>query len=408
MIIAFTKDWDDVPTCTTHILREMAKTRPVLWIESIGTRRPSFKSGGKDLRRLVRRLIRLWRGPERKENRLWVLAPLLIPKPAAPWQCRLNRILFRFQERAALRTIRRSAGSVPRAPVSPSEYWSFVPNAADLLPVKARATVVYYCADNWALFPDLDGAYLGIKERELAARADVIFASARGLVDKMRHLVQEVRTNGADNVEPARPQVVYAPHGVEYTEFARALDPDVPIPEDLAAFPRPVIGFYGNICPWIDFDLVADLAAARPAWSFVLIGGIQCEVGSLAHASNIHLLGRREHAVLPLYCRGFDAAMIPYNLGDPRMETVNPVKAKELLAAGVPIVAADLPELRGFGRDVLCCRHKAEWLAGLEQQIARTDRRDISRRMQPEDWPARVAWLRRTVDAGTLGRGGDS
>jgi hypothetical protein len=54
-IVAFTKDWSDVPTCTTHVLREMAKALPVLWIESIGTRKPSL-AAGKDVRRIGRRL----------------------------------------------------------------------------------------------------------------------------------------------------------------------------------------------------------------------------------------------------------------------------------------------------------------------------------------------------------------
>ena len=78
MIIAFTKDWDDVPTCTTHVLREMAKTIPVLWIESIGTRMPHVASV-RDWGRGLKRLARLFAAPEHRENKLWVLSPLLIP-----------------------------------------------------------------------------------------------------------------------------------------------------------------------------------------------------------------------------------------------------------------------------------------------------------------------------------------
>lgn len=51
-IVAFTKDWNDVPTCTTHILRAMGQTRPVLWVNSIGMRKPSLASG-RDLPRIT-------------------------------------------------------------------------------------------------------------------------------------------------------------------------------------------------------------------------------------------------------------------------------------------------------------------------------------------------------------------
>jgi hypothetical protein len=196
--------------------------------------------------------------------------------------------------------------------------------------------------------------------------------------------------------------VHYAPHGVSYELFSQALRPDMVVPPDLAALPEPRIGFYGNVYPWIDFDLVERLARARPPWHFVLIGGIFCDVGRLQALPNVHFLGRREHGALPAYCKGFSAAMIPYDLRDPRMESVNPVKTRELLAAGVPVVAADVPELRGMEPDVLLARDVGQWLAGLERQMARADRPAISARMAGADWSAKVAWLRSVVDRAGL------
>jgi hypothetical protein len=93
---------------------------------------------------------------------------------------------------------------------------------------------------------------------------------------------------------------------------------------------------------------------------------------------------------LPAYCRGFDAAIIPYDLGDPRMESVNPVKARELLAAGVPVVASQLPELECLTPDVLRAAGLADWLAALDRQIARTDRDSISERRRGDGWAGRV------------------
>lgn len=344
--------------------------------------------GGKDWGRLARRLAGMLKGAERKENYLWVLAPVLIPKPTVRWQCVLNNCLFRLQEGAALRRARHHSPLTARH--SPSEYWSFIPNTADLLPRRRRGAVVYYCTDNWSLFSNLNGVYLAAKERELVARADVVFATSMPLVDRIRAML--------DDTKRYRTQVIYAPHGVEHAKFTKALSDDTHVPADMLRLSKPVVGFYGNICSWIDFDLIVRLAMARPGWSFVLIGAVQCDVDRLEGVANVHLVGRREHDVLPVYCKAFSVAMIPYDLADPRMETVNPVKGRELLAAGVPIVAADLPELRGFGEDIICCRGDAEWLAAMEKQIARQDRSEISQRMKQEDWSSKVARLRQEVE----------
>jgi glycosyltransferase involved in cell wall biosynthesis len=379
-IIAFTKDWNDVPTCTTHILRTMGRTMPVLWINSIGLRRPQLGSG-RDLRRVTDRLRRAWRGPEWKENRLAVLAPLVIPKARSPLAHCLNRQLLRW-------TARWSAAD--------TEFWTFVPSAVDYVGCFRERKVIYYCVDDWSKFTNLDVAWIAQKETELLRRADLVFASSRFLEAKCRAVAGD--------------RVHYMPHGVEHAKFAAALAPDLSIPPDLQQVrshpssliphPSPIIGFYGNINDWIDFPLIRRLAELRPAWSFVLIGPTYCDVREVTGLANVHLLGRREHDQLPAYCKGFDAALIPYRLDHPRMESVNPVKLRELLAAGVPVVAADLPEVRGISAFVRVARTAEEYLTGLECFLAgKPDRAAISAERRDDDWNARVAEIRRIVDA---------
>jgi len=389
VIVAFTKDWDDVPTCTTHILREMGKTVPVLWVGSIGTRKPSAVSV-KDLRRIVKRI---WCGllpPEHKENRLYVLHPLLIPKATSRWAVALNRLVLRryvlrfmrmmengphgngadcesipcgrsaaHRGRFALPCEAASDGRAVGRGVSPGggrsvwsyrghksaagaiEYWCFVPNAVDLLPERKTAAkrgdkIVYYVADDWTAFHNLDGAWMKAKEEALVGRADCIFAVSEYLVEKLRKACARMGRTGDD-------LVVHMPHGVDHAWFEKALDKSVALPPELQGMAGPIIGFYGNLHPWVDFGLIEQLAVARPSWHFVLIGEDYGVPESLQGCPNVHLLGRREHGVLVDYCRGFDAAIIPYDMGQARMESVNPVKTKELLSAGVAVVAAAVP-----------------------------------------------------------------
>lgn len=374
-VVAFAKDWDDVPTCITHVVRGLSATREVLWLNSIGTRKPALTSS-RDLARIRARIQRVFRSSEIKQPHLRVQAPLLIPKVESPLARWVNRAIFRLQTHRELE--RMGNGRV--------EYWVGAPNAVDLLPEKTGDNVViYYCVDDWSQFPQMGGEWLARKEAQLLERADIVFTPAR-------HLEGKLRAMGATKVH-------YIPHGVDYALFRFAAEGQLVVPQDIADLPRPVIGFYGNVHSWIDFALVRDLAKARPSWTFVLIGQVYCDVSILQDCPNVRLLGRREHAALPSYCQGMSAAMIPYDLSDVRMESVNPVKTKELLAAGVPVVASDIPELRGYGQDVLTCRSQDEWIRALEVQVARSDRRGISERMRPHDWSARIDDMVRIVDA---------
>ncbi|MCX7592015.1 MAG: glycosyltransferase [Kiritimatiellae bacterium] len=375
-IIAFTKDWEDVPPSTPHVLRHMARDLPVLWVNSIGTRKPSLHKPV-HFRRVLRRLRAFLRPIEHKENRLWVLAPLVIPQARSSVARRLN-VWFFWQ------TVQRGWKILGDAPL---EIWCFVPNAVDLLPHPRKgidAFVVYYCTDDWPRFPYLDQEWMAEREQVLLRRADVIFTPSKALKERFAVTVGE--------------KVRYAPHGVEYEKFARALDPATRVPEEVAKLPRPVIGFYGNLYPWVDFKLVLELARCKPHWSFVLIGGIFADVSMFASTKNVHFLGRREHEELPAYCAGFDAAIIPYDMNDPRMQTVSPVKVRELLAAGVPIAAADIPELRGFHAAVVLCRSTADWLEALERLVRLDHRAEISQSVCTHSWVHRVAELRRIVE----------
>jgi glycosyltransferase involved in cell wall biosynthesis len=244
--------------------------------------------------------------------------------------------------------------------------------------------VIYYGVDDWSKYPGVDPAWVLDCERRLLARADTVFAASRYLEARWRPV--------------AGHRVHYMPHGVWHGAFAAALDADLRVPEEVASLPAPRVGFYGNLYDWIDFDLLDRLAAARPRWSFVMIGPVYCDITRLRHRANVHFLGRRTPEQLPACCKGFDVALIPYKLSDARMESVNPVKLRELLAAGVPVVSSDIPEVRDISRYVATARTTEAFLTALDAAIAAGyDRADISRERLADDWSARVREIRRII-----------
>jgi glycosyltransferase involved in cell wall biosynthesis len=62
---------------------------------------------------------------------------------------------------------------------------------------------------------------------------------------------------------------------------------------------------------------------------------------------NVHLLGRRPYSALPGYCKAFDVALLPF-VKNELTEYANPLKLREYLAAGLPVVSTDIPEARAL------------------------------------------------------------
>ncbi len=136
-------------------------------------------------------------------------------------------------------------------------------------------------------------------------------------------------------------------HGVEHSHFARALDASTVIPDDVARLPRPIVGFHGLVAEWVDLDAMEAVAHALPHGSLVIVGDIHdADRGGLArlHARrNVHFVGRRPYEALPGYCKAFDVALLPFKKNE-LTENANPLKLREYLAAGLPVVSTDIPE----------------------------------------------------------------
>jgi len=186
----------------------------------------------------------------------------------------------------------------------------------------------YDCMDEWDSFPRI-GAALLEEERHLVTDCDLLTVTGRLLEEKWRSVAKNALLirNGVDNVF-----------------FSERLVPN----ELLNDVPRPIIGYYGALAEWVDFELIAALATACPDWRFVLIGDhFTPEVERLKGHANVHLLGLQPYADMPRYLYHFDACIIPFKLNK-ITHAVDPVKFYEFLAGGKPIIATPLEELRPF------------------------------------------------------------
>ena len=70
-------EWDsEIPTNQHHLMAELSRRTPVLFIESLGLRRPTLSA--RDVRRMLRRLARSFR-PLHRYGNVHVLTPAVVP-----------------------------------------------------------------------------------------------------------------------------------------------------------------------------------------------------------------------------------------------------------------------------------------------------------------------------------------
>lgn len=273
-------------------------------------------------------LRRRWSAPGSRlrpaEQNVWVLEPPLF----LPFGNR-HRGVNRLNQRRLAVALRRAMAELGfRAPV----LWTYLPGSADLAAQVPHRSLCYDCVDDHAAFTGLlDPAVVRAMEDELLRRADVVLATAEALHRRCAAV---------------HPGAALVPNAVDFEHFLAATR-EGPVPPEVAALPRPRVGFIGALGDWIDLPLLARLASAHPKVPVVLVGPVLTAVTALRGIPNVHLLGPRPYRSLPDYLRGFDICLNPFRINELTVG-VNPIKLYEYLAAGKEVVSTDLPEVRAF------------------------------------------------------------
>ena len=350
LVLISTADWDN-PYWTNkqHTTIELARAGyRVLYIESQGLRAPTATA--KDMRRIWSKLKNGLRPPRRVRENVLVWAPLVIPLH----RYRVVQSLNRWALAAGLRFWCIVFG------LKPFILWTYSPMTTRLYLLSGYEAVVYHAVDDVKAQPGMPRETIAAAEHELSTRADVIFTTAPHL--------QEIHAK-------LNPNTHYFPNVADFAHFNTALDETTIIPDDLSRIPGPRIGFVGAISSYkLDFELIRDLAAKKPVWSFVFIGEVgegdpRTSVSMFDGMANVHFLGGRPYKLLPAYLKGMDAVMQPSLLNE-YTRSMFPMKFFEYLAAGKCIVSTKLPALADYTQIADFCTTSDEFAMALSRILA--------------------------------------
>ena len=372
-IICFCNDWDGDPLSKKQIVTRLAQKNRILWVNSTGNRNPT--ASVHDLRRAFKKVIAFIRGCRPVATNISVFSPLVIPFHGSALARRINRKLLSW---SLLRAVRKLKFDRPTT-------LTFVPSSAEVVGTLGERMVIYYCVDEYSQFSGTDKSAILQMEQRLIEKSGLVVVSAEPLLEsKRKH----------------NPNTHLITHGVDVDHFRKACLPETRVPPDCEEIRGPIIGFFGLIADWVDLEVVRSLAEARPQWSFVMIGEVRTETSRLRGLPNVHFLGRRSYQDLPGYCKAFDVAILPFVWNELTL-AANPLKMREYLAAGLPLVATPLPEVQRLRHLVHLARTPEDYLAHIDRLIG-TGRvgphMSVSRRMDSESWDQKVEQLSQLVE----------
>lgn len=372
-LVVFGEDWGRHPSSTQHLIRQLSGDRRVLWVNSIGMRRP--KLGARDVKRIWEKASGIVSGhraqaPETDNapcKNLSVLAPFAVPWPGSRLAGMLNR-----------RTLGRQIGrNLQARNMSRPIVWASLPTATVALGTLNERAVVYYCGDDFGALAGVDHAPVLEMETRLVERADLIIAASETLAERF----------------PAS-KTLLLPHGVDHDLFATPCERASDLPSD-----GPVAGFYGSLASWLDYDMLIDAARELSDWTFVFIGRIESDLGGLASLPNVRLLGERPHHALPSYVQHWDVSLLPFR-DCPQITACNPLKLREYLAAGTPIATTRFPALAPYERLTQVAASPVEFTEAIRQAGGDRARNELRRRFVARDsWQSRAAQLESVLEA---------
>jgi glycosyltransferase involved in cell wall biosynthesis len=296
-------------------------------------------------------------------------------------------MVIKINAQILIRHVRRTMKALEiRSPI----LWLYEPYQIDLIGKFGEKLSCYHNYDEFANFTHNSRIRELVRhlDDQLCSRVDVVFTTSRSQGEHRRAF---------------NPNTYCTPNGVDFDLFNKALNPETPIPSDIAGLKKPVIGFVGWLGYQMDLDLLLSIAEVYSDCSLAFVGPDvmpnNAKHRRLQAMPNVHFLGQKALGSLPEYLKAIDVALIPYLL-EGYVLTAYPLKLHEYLAAGRAIVSTALPELRPYSHVVRIAETHGEFISQIREALQNHSPQAIAARVavaRENTWDNRVADMHRVL-----------
>ena len=313
-LLVFSDDWGRHPSSCQHLVSRLLPERRTVWMNTVGTRLPAL-----NLYTAVRGFekIRSWASPAKstpsgEENPL-VVDPMMWPSFRSGAARRLNRHLLE-------RAVRRAVDGEP-----PEVVVTTLPICADLIGRIGARRWVYYCVDDLSVWPGLDGKSLAEMELDLVKKVDDVIAVSHTLMDRFESMGRKAHL---------------LTHGVDMEHWqTRGSEP---LPSHFESLKRPWVVFWGVVDRRLDVDFLAELNRRMTHGTVLLVGPENEPDPRLDELERVKKIPPLAYDLLPSLAEEMACAVMPYRESEVT-RVMQPLKLKEYLATGKPVVARRLP-----------------------------------------------------------------
>ncbi len=335
--LVFSDDWGEHPSSCQHIFRYLVRYYPVIWINTIGMRLPSLSR--RDIKKAFKKLKRMFFTASKGRASLELPANLSVLQPFMfPYN---KGILRKFNRFSVVRSVK---AELKRRAIKSPILVTTVPNACDYIGNFDEKCVVYYCVDDFANWPGHNRNLILQMEDKLINKANIFVATSEELYSKLSRFSESVH---------------FLPHGVDLEKFNKASPSNT-----FLNLPKPNVGYIGLIDERLDWKLLNFLAQSLKDINFIFIGKLEVNIKNIS--PNMFFISSIPYEKVPLALKSFDVLILPYRVND-FTQTLNPLKLKEYLASGRPIVGSPLKEIEKWKPFVKIARNPKEWIRSLKE-----------------------------------------
>ncbi len=326
-LVVFADDWGRHPSSCQHLVRNLLGHREVVWVNTIGTRPPRLDWS--TAKRVVGKL-KQWSPFSREAKSSEPSAEVNSPRVVAPkmWPSFRSRFGRSLNRKLLHRSLRPIFESFPQPP----NVVTTLPLVADLVGELPANRWTYYCVDDFSVWPGYDGDTMLRMERDLVPKVDEIVAVSDTLVKHIGTFGREAKL---------------LTHGVDLDHWKR----DGTVPSEFTKLPEPRVVFWGVIDQRMDTRFLQRLDSSLAAGSIVLIGPKEDPDPVVLNLSKVRILPPLPFDSLPAVARASSVLVMPY-ADLPVTRAMQPLKLKEYLATGKPVVVRGLPSTREWAD---CC-----------------------------------------------------